>query len=278
MGNFAKKLLFISIIFCCLPVSSQVWNRQIIDSTGNNIGMYCTLALDQSDNPIIVYVDGDYLDLRLIEYKNNKWNRYNIDTSGYTGWSAGIALDKNNVPHVCFENGAYMFEPASVFGINYMKREQNNWIREAIEEWQVHVPSSSTYIALTSEGVPVIGYNSVNDGYYYLAFKTGESWIKKKSPYKNITAIGLKLKSDNTPVILFNKGDTFMFVTYNESINKWNEFSPPNTYKTFFSSVVRDDMDFELDKNDNIHLVGNFIDYTAMPFFYVKYVNYNWTN
>ncbi len=62
----------------------------------------------------------------------------------------------------------------------------------AIESYELLLHTSSTHIALTADGKPVVGYYNLKDDYYYLAFKRDGEWIKKKSPYsymaKNIPA------------------------------------------------------------------------------------------
>ena len=267
-------LLIFCQAICSLPVQSQVWNRQVADSSGNDLGTYCKIALDPSDNPVIVHMDADFVDLRMLERNGNTWNMQIIDTSGYTGWSAGLAMDDNGKPHICFENGALILEPVEIFGVNYMTLEQDNWIKEAIEECDVHLPLSSTHIALTSGGAPVIGYYNINDGYFYLAFKRDGDWIKRKSPYRN-SAVRLRLKSDDTPVILM-EGSELLLITYDEGSDTWDSFTEP--YQPVFSSVTRDDLDFVLDENDHIHLTGKFIDMISYPFVFVKYFHFDWIN
>ncbi|MCF8380139.1 MAG: hypothetical protein K9H49_11210 [Bacteroidales bacterium] len=42
---------------------AQVWNREVIDSTGIDMGVYCALALDHEGEPHIAYMDADFYDL-----------------------------------------------------------------------------------------------------------------------------------------------------------------------------------------------------------------------
>ncbi|MBN1132453.1 MAG: T9SS type A sorting domain-containing protein [Bacteroidales bacterium] len=275
MKNFTIVFAIICQAICSLPARSQVWNRQVADSSGNDLGSYCKIALDPLDNPVIVHMDADFVDLRMLERTGNTWNMQIIDTSGYTGWSAGLALDDNGKPHVCFENGTLVLEPANIFGVKYMTLEQDAWIKEDIEECDWHLPMSSTHIALTSAGDPVIGYYNINDEYFYLAFRRDGNWVKKKSPFSNL-AIRLRLKSDDTPVVMLETGNTLFLASYDEGTDTWKSFTAP--HQPVFFSATRDDTDFVLDENDHVHLTGKFIDMTGFPFVFVKYLHFDWVN
>lgn len=269
-------LFFLIYIAFCLPASSQVWNREVADSSGNDLGNYCKIALDQSGNPVIVYVDSDFWDLKYAERINGKWTARVIDSSGYTGWSAGIVMDNNYVPHICYDNGTFVYEPAATFGTNYMTLEEDEWVKETLVQNEGYLPTSSTSIDLTSEGDPVIGYlNFMDDGYYYLAFRRNGEWEQIKSPYKH-AAVKMQLKSDDTPVILFIAGSGLLFVSYDENTDTWNEFPAP--YPPITNSQWRADMDFVIDQNDHIHFVGNLMVSTVYPFWYVTYLYYDWVS
>ncbi|MDF1573048.1 MAG: hypothetical protein P1P82_15675 [Bacteroidales bacterium] len=169
-------------IACSSTLHAQVWNRVVADSTGNKQGAYCKIALNPQDEPIIAHIDGDFLDLVLLEKENGEWNRQVIDTSGYTGWSTGLAIDAGGDLHFCFENGGLIYEAAATFGVNYLTRGQDTWTKTTIESYKILLPLSSTHIALTSDGKPVVGYWNLNDEFYYLAYLENGEWVKKQSP------------------------------------------------------------------------------------------------
>jgi len=268
-------IAILSIFTCATTLHAQVWNREVADSTGNKQGEYCKIALDPMGNPVIAHVDGDFRDLVLLEKENGQWNRQVIDTSGYTGWSAGMAIDASGDLHLSFENGGLIYEPASTFGINYLARTQGVWTKTAIESYEILLPASSTHIALSSSGKPVVGYWKQGDEMYYLAFLNNDVWEKKKSPYP-YTAINMLLTSDDKPVVLFSAGSSLVLAIYDATTDTWEDYTVPE--QPLLYSAYREDVDFVLDQHDHVHLAGKFIDATTIPFFFLKYFHFDWVN
>ncbi|HOO98020.1 MAG TPA: T9SS type A sorting domain-containing protein [Bacteroidales bacterium] len=272
-----KRRLMIIMLVCHVIISqsafSQVWNREVADSSGISLGYYCSLALDPSNNPVIVHMDADFFDLRYLERINNEWVVEVIDEMEYTGVSCDLEIDGDDMPHICFQQGA-LTDPTS--GLRYMTRSQEVWEKETPEKYFLLNYYNYSYcsIDLTSAGDPVIGYYSNAASCFSLAFRRNNEWIIKRSPY-NVKPVKIRLKSDNTPVIMFRKDEGILFVSYEESSGQWDEHLIPVDMN--YLGTQGSELDFVMDNNDNIHLVGtvrNLQDYTLT----LKYIFYNWVN
>ncbi len=270
--------LFFLFLFT-FPLSSraQVWNREVVDSSGINMGSFCRIALDSHDNPFILHCDYDFMDLILLKKTGNTWSSERVDTSGYTGWTPGIAIDSEDSIHLCFDNGTLVYNPSATFGVNYMTQHQDGWLKEKLEDYEIYLPQLSTSIALTSADDPVIGYYNQNDEYYYLAFRRNGEWTKVQSPYKYMSAAGLRLKSDDTPVILFDTADSLLLVTYTEATDTWKEYNVP--YHPAPGLDATGNKSYTLDEDDNVQMVMSILSYETIPFSYeVTYLKYDWSD
>lgn len=274
---FGLPVLLLLFLFAFqITTRAQVWNREIADSSGINMGSFCKIALDSDDNPVIVHCDYDFMDLRLLKKSGNTWSVEKVDTSGYTGWSPGIAIDSDDSIHLCFDNGTLVYNPSGTFGVNYMTQHQDGWQKEKLEDYEIYLPQQSTSIALTSVGEPVMGYWNQNDEHYYLAYRHSGEWIKKQSPYTYISTAGIRLKSDDTPVILFNKEDSLLLVTYTEATDTWEEFHVP--FHPAPNMDVMGNKSFTIDPDDNVQMVINILSYETIPFSYnVTHLKYDWS-
>lgn len=275
MKNLILILVFVWQSIWSVSSFSQVWNREVADSSGNNLGYYCALALDKSSHPKIVHMDYDFFDLRYLERINNAWVGSVIDESAYTGVSCDLELDQYEIPHISFQQGA-LTDPTS--GLRYMTKSTGlfaeTWIKEIPEKFGVNNYHNSSYssIDLTSDGNPVIGYYSNASSCYSLAFRRNGEWVIKKSPY-NSPALKMRLKSDNTPVMMFLKSEGILFASYNETSNEWMEHMIP--IQVMFLGTMGSELDFVMDQNDNIHFVGTVYDNYS---FILKYIYFNWVN
>lgn len=266
--------LLLLIFACSLSSYSQVWNRQVADSSGINIGLFCKIAIDKENNPFIVHMDADYKDLMLMQKIDGQWTGEKIDTSGYTGWSPGMVFDSKGIPHFCFDNGAILYDQSANFGVNYMTHLGDAWVKEKIEQYEIYVPQHSTSIALTSDDQPVIGYWNQNEELYTLAWKREGEWVKELSPYE-FPAVRLRLKSDDTPVVLLYNADSLVLATYTEGTDTWTEFPVPIQLAPTLG--LPEKVNFLLDKSDQLHLVVNALSYATIPFTYhVMHYTYDW--
>src|SRR5512139_836774 len=103
--SVASRLLTMTVL-CPLLAYGQgpgVWDRQCVDSSGNEKGQYNSLAFDSQNNPHIAYFCEDYEDLRYATLRNGVWEIAIIDSSEVRGEYCSIAVDQLDRPHISYK-------------------------------------------------------------------------------------------------------------------------------------------------------------------------------
>jgi hypothetical protein len=114
-----KTVLLIALLILMVPVSmlnvseaGTVWAIEVVDSSGD-MGYYCSLALDSSNNPHISYHDYDNRDLKYASWTGASWNIETVDSSGDVGRYPSLVLDSTGNPHISYgdlTNGDLKYE------------------------------------------------------------------------------------------------------------------------------------------------------------------------
>ena len=84
--------------------NGQEWQDEVVD-TGDHLGRYTSIAIDQSDLQHISYQGGDSGDLKYASYNGNKWDIAVVETEGYGRQNSSLALDSHEYPHISYYNG-----------------------------------------------------------------------------------------------------------------------------------------------------------------------------
>lgn len=282
METNLKKIIFCLILAVSLIVSNskltaQVWNREIVDSTGIDMGKYCSLEIDHNNIPHIAYMDADFFDLKYAVKSGNNWTVTVLDSLTYTGVSCYLAIDSKNQPHICFQEGCLLSAPCPDAGLKYMTKTLDGWVKESVDEYLVLTggrDQSYCSIEINSDDKPVIAYiNLIGERAVKLAFKSGESWTLKEYLLNEIpTYLSLQLKSDDSPVIQYVSKDSLHLVVYNVGNDSWQHYGTavvPNVMS------LQGGYNFEIDQDDNIHFVFPSFE-NGMPHF--KYIYFDWQN
>ncbi len=268
--------LFLSfLIFLSGSTSlAQVWNREVIDSTGINMGAYCSLEIDQNNNPHIAYMDADFYDLKYAIRTENKWHVTTLDSLRYTGVSCDLAIDSKNQPHICFQEGCQMAAQCPGAGLKYMTKTSEGWLKESVDEYFVvtgETDQSYCSMQINSEDKPVIAYYKIGQTAVNLAYKSGETWNYKEYSL-SVTPIylSLQLKSDDSPVIQYLSNDSLHAVVYNVTNDTWHHYG---TAVVPFSMILHGGYNFDIDQNDHLHFIFPSFE-NGMPHY--KYIYFDW--
>jgi hypothetical protein len=83
--------------------TSGRWSAaQIVDNSGDDVGHYLSLSLDQTGKPSIAYFDSTDTDLIYANFKAGAWRSSVVDAAGTTGSFASLAFDKKNLPCIAY--------------------------------------------------------------------------------------------------------------------------------------------------------------------------------
>jgi hypothetical protein len=245
-------LLFASIIY------GGVWQREVVDSSANNTGNYCSLALDSNNEPHIAYCDFDNFDLHYAYLENGVWHTEMVDSIGYVGVHCSLVLDDNDRPHIAYQKGYYIVGVTDV-GLKYATLTDTGWARVYVDSTRFGVVELFSSIALRSDGTIGISYIDYQEKRVKFAYKTGDSWaivdVDAADAGASIGFCKLVFKSDGSPVIGYS-ADSLRIATLNASDSTWTTTSIPNQY---FTLPPSSEINMDIDSQDNIHMTYTYI-------------------
>ena len=271
--NFFILLVFY-LIFGNLNLLAQVWNREAVDSTGINNGAFCSLEIDNNNVAHIAYMDADFYDLKYAIKSSGEWVVSIIDSLRYTGISSDLALDSENRPHICFQEGCDFVAPCPDAGLKYMTKTAGGWIKETVDEFLVftgYMDQTYCSIQLNSHDQPVIAYYKVGEDAVKLAYKDETGWNKKEYQLNNPPVyLSLSLKSDDTPVLQYILNDSLHVTTYDMDTGEWEHYGTP---EISYVMMFKGGYNFDIDNEDKLHFVFPSFE-NGLPLY--KYIYFNW--
>ncbi len=142
------------------------WNLETVASTGA-VGNFCAMALDDSNNPHVVYRDASN---NLVRYatKNGSWSFETIEAwpGSIVTPHMAIAIDSGGFPHA-----VYPIRTAGVFNLHYAYKDGGGWtVTTPI------VVASAPSLKLDSDDFPHVGYRDNSGGDLGYAYQDADGW------------------------------------------------------------------------------------------------------
>ena len=154
------------IVYFQLPIlkyaykTANGWVNETIvtNSTNRGTGFYPSMALDSSNNPHVVYNDGN----TFLNYAYKDQVGWHVQTLLTADTSYTNIVMYNGSPRISFfDNGQET--------VKYAYKNGTNWVIESVDASNGHYNS----LALDSSGNPRIAYYDANSGYLKYAIRTG---------------------------------------------------------------------------------------------------------
>ncbi|HMB69511.1 MAG TPA: FlgD immunoglobulin-like domain containing protein [bacterium] len=147
------------------------WVGETVDDGGSNdVGQYCSLALDSHDRPHIAYHDATAQDLLYATRIDGAWVLKTVDSANFTGSHCSIAVDGQDVPHVAYYN-------AEAGILRYGVRTGGVWTTETVDDPVLDIVGTHTSIAVDALDQPHIGYYDLTATDPKYAMKTMTGWL-----------------------------------------------------------------------------------------------------
>ncbi|HYO10740.1 MAG TPA: choice-of-anchor D domain-containing protein [Tepidisphaeraceae bacterium] len=92
-----------NVRYAVRSASSGTWSAvQTVDTTGDDVGGWLSIALDSSDKVGIAYFDGSRGDLRYATLANGAWDITTVDSKNSTGLFPSLKFDKSDRPAIAY--------------------------------------------------------------------------------------------------------------------------------------------------------------------------------
>ncbi len=247
-----------------------VWQQEIVDSTGNEKGYYCSIAIDSQNMPHITYLDPDFYDLRYAYKEDGVWKTSIIDSTGYVGFHSSIVLDDQDRPHIAYQRGYYIAAVTDV-GLKYATLTDTGWAVSYVDSTRYGTVELFSSIAINKYGNIGISYIDNMKKRIKFAWKRDSTWtivdVDSADAGASMGFSKLVFKSDGTPVIgyLYN---FLKIASMTVPDSSWTTTSLPYQLITFPPSQ---EFNMDIDSQDNIHMT-----YLGIPYS-IKYVHYDWS-
>jgi hypothetical protein len=123
--------------------------------------------VDASDNPHISYYDWTNGDLKYAFYDGSAWQIESVDTEGYVGYQASIALDASDNPHISYYD-------LTDQDLKYAYYDGADWQIESVDTGEL--VGYHTSIALDASDNPHISYYDWTNWDLKYAYYDGADW------------------------------------------------------------------------------------------------------
>lgn len=173
------------------------WNKEtIIDDAIFGVRTGATLTLDSLNQPHIVYYDNS--DLVYTKKVDGSWSGWVIEDSGSGYYYPSIQLDKNENPHIAYND-------YSVHNVKYAKYDGYYWEVETIDN-STNV-GHYTQLEFNSTYSPFIAYIDAGNKDVKYAYEKGDTWEISHGIYGNVYL--LPLLSEGKDAVITCENDNF---------------------------------------------------------------------
>jgi hypothetical protein len=213
-----------------LVLGQGVWERQCVDSSGNDKGAYLSLAIDSKDDPHAAYLDWDFHQLRYAHSVNGVWSVQVIDSVDESGEYCQIVLDPKDRPHICY----YAYNRSIYNSLKYATLTDSGWVTmyvDSSKDQSTAHKGQHPSIAIIDKGYPCIASYSTQDGKDCVEYFSSDSLGWHKSFVKEVWVkffVKLLLKDGHTPIVAFTEYSSaqsyslLQCAVWDEGARTWN--------------------------------------------------------
>jgi PGF-pre-PGF domain-containing protein len=199
-GNAQKmSIVILTAIFFIVvsPASALDWTNETVDSPGD-VGWYTSLALDDSGNPSIAYLDWTNRHLKYAARFEASWMNETVDTANFVGEFSSLKLNPAGQPYISYYDG-------NRGNLSFSMKNGAGWSTLTVDSGGV---GRYTSLAIDGSGEPRICYQDLLNAKLKYAAKNGSIWNRETADNTgNVGAYSsMALDRENNPHISYYDG------------------------------------------------------------------------
>jgi len=161
----AEATLFLVLVS---PVTALDWTTETVDGPGN-VGWHTSLALDNSGNPRISYMDWTNRHLKYAAKTDAGWINETVDTTNAVGEFTSLKLEPSGQPLISYYDG-------NRGNLSFAMKTGASWSTVIVDSGGV---GRYTSLAIDGSGNPRICYQDLLNAKLKYAAKSGGTWTNE---------------------------------------------------------------------------------------------------
>jgi hypothetical protein len=146
-----------------------------IDNSGDTVGTYLSMALDQRGRPAVAYFDVAHSDLKYSAFDGSQWNAQTVDSKNSVGLYPSLIFDHDNDPAI-----AYYRKTSG--DLKFATLKNGTWVFTNLDTGDNSGRSPS--LAMNSDGKLAVAYENSTRGWLRFIEQSGNTWVRSTiDPY-----------------------------------------------------------------------------------------------
>jgi subtilisin family serine protease len=176
---------------------------QNIDNSGDTVGTYLSMALDQRGRPAVAYFDVAHSDLKYSAFDGSQWNAQTVDSKNSVGLYPSLIFDSHNDPAI-----AYYRKTSG--DLKFATHKDGAWVFTNLDTGDNSGRSPS--LAMDSNGKLAVAYENSTSGWLRFVEQSGSTWVRSSiDPFtRGVSYISLAFDHSNHANVSYydaNPGD-----------------------------------------------------------------------